>query len=63
MNQRKGAVTKSVSMKSGLEDRNNDALGVAVRAGVDPVSMKSGLEDRNNPVAYLQRSLESWSSQ
>ena len=39
--------SKAVSMKSGLEDRNN-------HSGFDPntaplvVSMKSGLEDRNN---------------
>ena len=37
-----------VSMESGLEDRNNLAVGVGiVIAGV--VSMESGLEDRNNP--------------
>ena len=37
-----------VSMKSGLEDRNNRRTRrLADRRGV--VSMKSGLEDRNNP--------------
>ena len=36
-----------VSMKSGLEDRNN-VIVTAWEAGQDPVSMKSGLEDRNN---------------
>ena len=40
----------SVSMKSGLEDRNNRGSLSAVPK--DPqVSMKSGLEDRNNTVS------------
>ena len=36
-----------VSMKSGLEDRNNARAVETVRRG-SGVSMKSGLEDRNN---------------
>ena len=36
-----------VSMKSGLEDRNNDTVDQHDYLGFD-VSMKSGLEDRNN---------------
>ena len=36
-----------VSMKSGLEDRNNPGVWWARRVG-GVVSMKSGLEDRNN---------------
>ena len=43
----------TVSMKSGLEDRNNRKENIGyLRAGV--VSMKSGLEDRNNPTTPLQ---------
>ena len=37
----------SVSMKSGLEDRNN-ADNIAYLVTTRYVSMKSGLEDRNN---------------
>ena len=40
---------KQVSMKSGLEGRNNLAADPAIlEAGPDAVSMKSGLEGRNN---------------
>ena len=38
----------NVSMKSGLEDRNNINLRWIIFDIYD-VSMKSGLEDRNNP--------------
>ena len=38
-----------VSMKSGLEDRNNDGVN-AINARLLEVSMKSGLEDRNNRI-------------
>ena len=38
-----------VSMKSGLEDRNNPAFRPPSGAS-SRVSMKSGLEDRNNPL-------------
>ena len=38
-----------VSMKSGLEDRNNLAVRTLGCLGLWIVSMKSGLEDRNNP--------------
>ena len=45
-------VKRVVSMKSGLEDRNNDTQTGIVRVEIrDDVSMKSGLEDRNNPCA------------
>ena len=37
-----------VSMKSGLEDRNNRTLRVGEGHRNRLVSMKSGLEDRNN---------------
>ena len=37
-----------VSMKSGLEDRNNREELERVRLANENVSMKSGLEDRNN---------------
>ena len=37
----------SVSMKSGLEDRNNLSNQAMNNSG-ECVSMKSGLEDRNN---------------
>ena len=37
----------AVSMKSGLEDRNNPQEADRVAAALR-VSMKSGLEDRNN---------------
>ena len=40
---------KNVSMKSGLEDRNNDRLRLPGSVQTLHVSMKSGLEDRNNP--------------
>ena len=36
-----------VSMKSGLEDRNNKRINLLIEAHKE-VSMKSGLEDRNN---------------
>ena len=36
-----------VSMKSGLEDRNNKIEDIYVGL-IEAVSMKSGLEDRNN---------------
>ena len=39
-----------VSMKSGLEDRNND-VGRAYATPLRIVSMKSGLEGRNNETA------------
>ena len=39
-----------VSMKSGLEDRNNRGSLSAVPKDTQ-VSMKSGLEDRNNTVS------------
>ena len=38
----------TVSMKSGLRDRNNDSLGLAFTDQGTFVSMKSGLGDRNN---------------
>ena len=38
-------------MKSGLEDRNNEACGSVCEHRRRLVSMKSGLEDRNNPCA------------
>ena len=38
----------TVSMKSGLEDRN-DPVSIRRPGGSTSVSMKSGLEDRNNP--------------
>ena len=37
-----------VSMKSGLEDRNNNWKPISSMRTIE-VSMKSGLEDRNNP--------------
>ena len=37
-----------VSMKSGLEDRNNSAEPLEEHVDEPFVSMKSGLEDRNN---------------
>ena len=37
----------SVSMESGLEDRNNDEVYLTHTDGMS-VSMESGLEDRNN---------------
>ena len=37
-----------VSMKSGLEDRNNVGAGAECEVAEHVVSMKSGLEDRNN---------------
>ena len=37
-----------VSMKSGLEDRNNLCRDAKMTANIISVSMKSGLEDRNN---------------
>ena len=37
-----------VSMKSGLEGRNNELLSPDQRTGIHRVSMKSGLEGRNN---------------
>ena len=43
----KAETNAAVSMKSGLEDRNNVRLG-DYWAGHELVSMKSGLEDRNN---------------
>ena len=48
-----------VSMKSGLEGRNNRACSPDVRWGLQGVSMKSGLEGRNNstpasPLAALR---------
>ena len=43
----KGALKWDVSMKSGLEDRNNRYCCGVVDGAAD-VSMKSGLEDRNN---------------
>ena len=50
-----GIRAMQVSMKSGLEDRNN--LGLNVWTGqVVCVSMKSGLEDRNNsPSSWPRR--------
>ena len=42
-----------VSMKSGLEDRDNSGAGVHA-AVTGAVSMKSGLEDRNNPSSSNQ---------
>ena len=38
---------RCVSMKSGLEDRNNEAEEAEAEEA-EAVSMKSGLEDRNN---------------
>ena len=38
----------SVSMKSGLDGRNNAPAGGAVVSAVGVVSMKSGLDGRNN---------------
>ena len=43
-----GAVLAQVSMKSGLEGRNNVAIAVSVMTVSFHVSMKSGLEGRNN---------------
>ena len=43
-----------VSMKSGLEDRNNQGDRYAVQHE-QAVSMKSGLEDRNNGVETSRR--------
>ena len=43
---------KGVSMKSGLEDRNNQK-GPCPKGKRDQVSMKSGLEDRNNRSIHL----------
>ena len=43
----------TVSMKSGLEDRNNIMRRAALDSNVY-VSMKSGLEDRNNQAAARQ---------
>ena len=41
-------------MKSGLKDRNNQLVDVAVVQVSQTVSMKSGLKDRNNPrIAFL----------
>ena len=37
-----------VSMKSGLEDRNNEVVATQTVQDFRFVSMKSGLEDRNN---------------
>ena len=37
-----------VSMKSGLEDRNNEVSVKLLKTTFMNVSMKSGLEDRNN---------------
>ena len=37
-----------VSMKSGLEGRNNDTIYDLCNGDLDIVSMKSGLEGRNN---------------
>ena len=42
------ATREGVSMKSGLEGRNNHSLTAHSQAGVETVSMKSGLEGRNN---------------
>ena len=39
---------ESVSMKSGLEGRNNSPPGHPARRSLGSVSMKSGLEGRNN---------------
>ena len=39
---------RKVSMKSGLEGRNNSPPSVQPRGGRQRVSMKSGLEGRNN---------------
>ena len=41
-------IEEVVSMKSGLEDRNNKNDLSALGCRQDRVSMKSGLEDRNN---------------
>ena len=41
-----------VSMKSGLEDRNNQYIEGTSGSWGDNVSMKSGLEDRNNAGTY-----------
>ena len=41
------AAATAVSMKSGLEDRNNEYVPAPMTV-LEKVSMKSGLEDRNN---------------
>ena len=52
----------SVSMKSGLGDRNNgDGDVLALRDGV--VSMKSGLGDRNNPTRVSVGGINNLASQ
>ena len=43
---------KPVSMKSGLEDRNN-VHDLRMGKGYTEVSMKSGLEDRNNNARHI----------
>ena len=42
-------MTKKVSMKSGLEGRNNIHASASMVKWFWVVSMKSGLEGRNNP--------------
>ena len=51
-----------VSMKSGLEGRNN-AIGQAGKPMAASVSMKSGLEGRNNPRANPETALTASLSQ
>ena len=43
-----------VSMKSGLEDRNNWVVHEVLVQVYEGVSMKSGLEDRNNCASRKQ---------
>ena len=52
-----------VSMKSGLEGRNNVEFSAGQAGGGLGVSMKSGLEGRNNRVPYSRISKRPWISQ
>ena len=47
------ALSVLVSMKSGLEDRNNPTYTLTRHGRHGIVSMKSGLEDRNNASAAV----------
>ena len=52
-----------VSMKSGLEDRNNKAGYAGSSSATENVSMKSGLEDRNNLILKKTVTTSIWMSQ
>ena len=56
-------VLPAVSMKSGLEDRNNRRRTVIMCTRTSVVSMKSGLEDRNNQRTPLRGSATAVTSQ